>query len=140
MILKQKFFKRFALTLFFLFVVNSLANIFFWYQSIYWFDDFTHFFGGVTGGLFLLWFFYNRYINLIKSKKNIQLILLHSASFVFVALLWEFMEFSVQDLFDIGNVLAEKADSVRDVIFGLFGNSLSLLYYFINLKKQNDVG
>lgn len=139
MVLKQKFFKRFALVLFFLFVVNSLANIFFWYQSVYWFDDFTHFLGGVTGGLFLLWFFYNKYLNFLKNKKVLSLVLLHSLVFILVALLWEVMEFSVQDVFDIGNALAERADSVRDLLFGLLGNSLSLFYYFTNIKKYNVV-
>lgn len=135
--LRQKLFKKFALVLFFLFVVNTLANIFFWYQSLAWFDTMTHFFGGVAGGLFLLWFFFKKYSVWRRTSKHLYIVLLNSIGFLIVAVLWEVMEFSVQDLFEIGNALAERTDSISDLLFGLAGNFLSLIYYFLKPQYKN---
>lgn len=137
MTLRKKLFKRFALILFGVFVINSLANFFFWYQSLPWFDDMMHFLGGVAGGIFLVWFFYKKYSVYISRKKALPIILMNSLAFLVVAGLWEVMEFSVQDLFDIGNTLADKNDSVTDLMFGLAGNLLALAYYFSKPKEKN---
>jgi len=134
---KRRLFNRFALVLFAVFVLNSLAGVFFWYQSFFWFDMLTHFLGGVAGGLFLCFFFYKRFLNWRDLKLNRKIILLHGISFLIVALAWEFMEFSVQDAFNIGNALAEKNDSVSDILFGLFGSYLSLSYYFVRIRKHD---
>lgn len=133
--LRPKFFNRFACVLFFIFVINTLAHIFFWYQSFSWFDDIMHFLGGVAGGLFLLWFLYRKYKVWDSERKFLKILLVNSVLFLVAATLWEVMEFSVQDLFDIGTTLADKNDSVRDLIYGLFGNMLVVFYYFAKRKN-----
>ncbi len=135
MTLRQNFFKKFALSLFAIFVLNALANYFFWYQSLPWFDQMMHFFGGVSGGLFLIWFLYKKYGLLREQKAFVKIILINSLLFLVAAGLWEVMEYSMQDFFDIGNALADKFDSINDLIFGLVGNFLALVYYFS--KKLN---
>lgn len=135
--LKKKFFNKFAYLLFGIFLINSIANFLFWYQSIYWFDDLMHFLGGTAGALFLFWFFYTKYEIWFFSKKYFYIIILNSVVFLLVAFLWEVMEFSVQDLFNIGNVLAEKKDTVRDLFLGILGNFFALIYYFIKMKYYN---
>ena len=135
MTLRQNFFKKFALSLFAIFVLNALANYFFWYQSLPWFDQMMLFFGGVSGGLFLIWFLYKKYGLLREQKAFVKIILINSLLFLVAAGLWEVMEYSMQDFFDIGNALADKFDSINDLIFGLVGNFLALVYYFS--KKLN---
>ena len=135
MTLRQNFFKKFALSLFAIFVLNALANYFFWYQSLPWFDQMMHFFGGVSGGLFLIWFLYKKYGLLREQKAFVKIILINSLLFLVAAGLWEVWECSMQDFFDIGNALADKFDSINDLIFGLVGNFLALVYYFS--KKLN---
>ena len=135
MTLRQNFFKKFAISLFAIFVLNALANYFFWYQSFPWFDQMMHFFGGVSGGLFLIWFLYKKYGLLREQKAFVRIILINSLLFLLAAGLWEVMEYSMQDFFDIGNALADKFDSINDLIFGLVGNFLALVYYLS--KKLN---
>lgn len=135
MTLRQNFFKKFAISLFAIFVLNALANYFFWYQSFPWFDQMMHFFGGISGGLFLIWFLYKKYGLLREHKAFVKIILINSLLFLVAAGLWEVMEYSMQDFFDIGNALADKFDSINDLIFGLVGNFLALVYYFS--KKLN---
>ena len=130
MTLRQNFFKKFAISLFAIFVLNALANYFFWYQSFPWFDQMMHFFGGVSGGLFLIWFLYKKYGLLREQKAFVRIILINSLLFLLAAGLWEVMEYSMQDFFDIGNALADKFDSINDLIFGLVGNFHALVYYF----------
>lgn len=128
--MRKKIFKRFALSLFTLFVINALASFFFWYQSFSWFDQMMHFFGGISGGLFVIWFFYSKYSIFQKERKFLKIIIINSLLFLLAATLWEIMEYSVQDLFDIGHALAEKYDSINDLILGLLGNGAALIYYF----------
>ncbi len=134
--LRKRIFKRFALALFGLFVVNTVANLFYLYQNFSWFDQMMHFFGGAIGGLFLIWFFFSKYQDFFVKKKFWKIVLINSLVFLFVALVWEVMEFSVQDWFGIGHVLAEKKDSVNDLLMGLLGNGVALLYYFSRIRGE----
>jgi hypothetical protein len=129
--LKSKFFKRFALLLFALFIVNSLANYFYWYQSFSNFDRLMHFAGGVVGSFFLVWFFYDKYIGFLQNKNIKNLFLWNTLVFLAAAGLWEVMEFSVQGLFGIGHILANPVDSLDDLLFGALG-SLVVIAYFLN--------
>lgn len=134
--LRRKLFKRFALVLFGVFVINTIASFLYWYQSMYWFDNFMHFWGGVAGGLFLSWFFFSFYGQLLKKGNSAKIILINTLIFLIVAGLWEVMEFSMQDIFNIGNVLAEKNDSIMDLLFGLAGSLTALIYYLLNIKNK----
>ena len=133
--LRKRIFKKFAISLFAIFIINALANFFFWYQSFSWFDQMMHFFGGVSGGLFVIWLLYKSYSVYRTERKLVKIIIINSLLFLVAATLWEVMEYSVQDLFDIGNVLAEKYDSLNDLVLGLIGNFVALIYYF---SKPND--
>ncbi len=137
MALRQKLFKRFALGLFALFVVNSLANLFYLYQNFSWFDQFMHFSGGIIGGLFLTWFFYGKYSDMFRKDQFWKIILINTVFFLIAAGLWEALEFGVQDWFDIDYALAEINDSVNDLILGTLGNFVALLYYFTKIRNEN---
>lgn len=130
MITRRDLFKKFALSLFALFVLNALASYFHWYQSFARFDQFMHAFGGLCGGLFLIWFFHEKYSFWRGEKRFLTIILVNSFLLLVAASLWEVMEYSMQDLFDIGNVLAERNDSINDLFCGLMGNFIALGYYF----------
>jgi hypothetical protein len=122
-------FQRFAILLFALFVVNSLANHFFWYESFYGFDKVMHFTGGIIGSLFLSWFFYKKYINLLTNKSIGKMILFNSLVFFLAAFMWELMEFSVQGYFGLGHLLATPRDSIGDLAFGLLGSLVGITYF-----------
>ena len=137
MTLRQKLFKRFALALFGLFVINSLANIFYLYQNFSWFDQFMHFSGGVIGGLFLSWFLFRRYGQYYTKRQFWKILIINTVLFLLAACLWEALEFGVQDWFNIDYALAEINDSINDVVFGTVGSFVAVFYYFTKIKNEN---
>ncbi len=134
---RQKFFKSFSLWLFFVFIMNSLANFFFWYSSIKEFDMLMHFLGGFTASLFSFWFIYKKCVLWIEegnTGKAFRVILL---LVVVIALLWEIMEFTVQGLFDV-KILADIPDSFSDLAFGALGGIVGFMYLLRKYKKERS--
>jgi hypothetical protein len=130
-------FKDFALMIFTVFVINSLASYFHWYESFHNFDKFVHFLGGVTVSFLSSWFFYKKYTaHTVRGQKK-ALILFNSFIFVLIALLWEGMEFGVQNFFSLGHLLATPIDSLGDVLVGLLGSFVGLYHFFQKLKHAN---
>lgn len=134
--IRTSFFQKFALAIFGVFILNSLATFFFWYEGFLWFDMLMHFFGGIVVTFFLVWLLYHLYRTWREKGAAWRIIILNSGLFILVAILWEIMEFSVQHAFDIYGVLATPADSVSDIICGLVGSLVALLYYFMKVKRH----
>lgn len=132
---RARIFRRFAYLLFGLFIVNSLANYFYWYQSFRYFDKIMHFTGGVVGTLFLAWFFYEKYLKFLREKKLKKLLIFNTLVFLGVAGLWEVMEFSIQDIFDAGQLLASPMDSVDDLFFGTLGSLVGITYFLNKVRN-----
>lgn len=95
-----------------------------------------HFFGGIVVTFFLVWLLYHLYRTWREKGAAWRIIILNSGLFIVVAILWEIMEFSVQHAFDIYGVLATPVDSVSDIICGLVGSLVALLYYFMKVKRH----
>lgn len=140
---RKRLFRRFGYLLFGLFVANSLANYFYWYQSFTNFDRLMHFAGGVVGSFFLAWLFYEKYLKFLSHRNLKKLFIFNTLIFLAAAGLWEVMEFSVQGIFGVDHLLANPMDSVDDLIFGTLGSLVGLTYFLnkvrtLNLiKKQN---
>lgn len=133
--MKYKFFKNFAISLFFVFVLNSLASFFFWYSSIKQFDMLMHFLGGFTAALFSFWFLYGKCVLWIEEGNKWKVFRVIVLMVLVIALLWEAMEFSVQGFFGV-TVLADLPDSVSDVIMGLIGGVVGVQYLFGKYKRE----
>ncbi len=133
--LRTKMFKRFGLLLFILFIVNSLASYFYWYESFHGFDKVMHFTGGIVGSFFLTWFLYGRYVGLLQKKELRKLLLINTAIVFGAAFLWEIMEFSVQGLFGVDHLLATPWDSVGDLFFGVLGSLVGITYFLNKVRS-----
>ena len=112
--------------IFFILVVNFLANTFYWYSSIWWFDIVMHFLGGFWIGLSFFYLFPSR----SNSPNSVFKILL----FVFiVGISWEIFEI----LFN--NILAQNPfdilDTLSDIFFDLSGGLCAILYRWKKLQK-----
>lgn len=141
--LRSKIFRRFAYLLFGLFVVNTFANYFFWYQSFTSFDRLMHFVGGVVGSFFLAWLFYEKYLKFLNHRNIRSLFVFNTLVFLAAAGLWEVMEFSVQGIFGLDHLLANPMDSVDDLLFGALGSLVGLTYFLnkvrnLSLIKKRD--
>jgi len=135
--LKNKFFKSFSIWLFFVFILNSLANFFFWYSSIKEFDMLMHFLGGFTASLFSFWFIYKKCVLWIEEGKTAKVFRVVLLLVIIIALLWEIMEFTVQGFFNV-TVLADIPDSLSDLAFGTLGGIVGFMYLIRKYKKERS--
>ena len=92
---------------------------FYLYWRFWWFDILTHFLGGLWIGISFLWLFFQfGFVNIIKNKKNYNLLVAFLGS-LFVGVMWEIFEFY------FGIVVSDASnyviDTVTDISFGLIG-------------------
>ena len=108
----------------FFFLINSLANYFYWFYSIWWFDMPMHFLGGFWWGLVFVWFYRVEEI----SPASIFGIIL---SVLFVGVLWEIFEFFFY------NFIAQNSfnilDTISDVCLDLAGAFFALMYFKLRM-------
>jgi len=135
--IRNKFFKSFSLWLFFVFILNSLANFFFWYSSIKEFDMLMHFLGGFTASLFSFWLIYKKCVLWIEAGNPAKVFRVVLLMVIVIALLWEIMEFTVQGFFNV-TILADIPDSMSDLLFGIFGGSVGFIYLIRKYKKERN--
>lgn len=126
----KKLFAEGGLLVFGIFIVNTLATIFYWYSSIWWFDMPMHFFGGAWLGLMGLSLCGMPWIQRRKQCKSFLEALIFVFFFVFIiAVSWEIFEFVLQKL--TGALLANPLDSLSDIMFDLAGGFSAILYAII---------
>lgn len=124
----KKLLFRIALLIVFIFFVNLLAMKFHWYNSIWFFDMFMHFFGGFWLGLVFLF--------LLKPKDfSLFLFFQISLGVLCVGLLWEVFEVVVnhtttKNTFDF-------FDTISDLFFDLSGGFVSFIYFFSRIFKNS---
>ena len=140
---KKRFFVSLSLLVFFIFILNTLAQKFYWYFTIWYFDIIMHFLGGLWLGLVFIWFFLvkrsvptDQLLNLIDLKLITKIIL----SILIIGIFWEIFEII------FNNVLAENAfnflDTISDIFCDLAGGTFAVFYFLmkrIMFKKEDKV-
>jgi hypothetical protein len=116
-----------------IFVLNKVANMFFWYTSIVWFDMLMHFLGGVFVAL-AVGSVLTGYLKNAENKKVFWIIL---TSVLVVGLGWEVFEFSVQEIVKVTG-LADVPDSLSDLFFDAIGAAVGTLFV-IQAKNKYTV-
>jgi hypothetical protein len=133
---RKQLFKHLAILIFLIFILNSLANTFYWYSSIWYFDMPMHFLGGLWLGLCFIYIFSPKELSEELSfgylSKIIFLVLL-------IGIFWEFFE-----LYFINHIAQNPfnaLDTVSDIFFDLAGGTFAILYCFkqIVFKGGNEV-
>lgn len=128
---KKLLFKA-CILIFFIWLVHTLANTFYWYSAIWWFDIPMHIMGGMFLALTAGALFFKTLLPL-PFKERMVIILL----FVLIAGLgWELFEYFVQN-FIKGDQLASFPDSVKDMMMDLFGGVVASYFVFRRLKRYN---
>ncbi len=120
---RKKLLRRAAILVFFIFLLNSLASMFYWYSSIWWFDMPMHFLGGLWLGLIFIWFFK-------QTEINIKLIFKIILGVFLIGFLWEIFEIIVNNLTlkDTFNTL----DTISDLCFDIAGGAFAIWrFYFL---------
>ncbi len=106
-----------------LWLLNALANMFYWYLSIRWFDIMMHTFGGVAVALAVS-------ALLVRTYATYQKILIPVLLSVFiVGLAWEYYEYALQHVIrgaELANIPDSISDLVADMVGGLIGSYLAI--------------
>jgi CDP-diglyceride synthetase len=129
---KRKLLIRLTSLVFFIFVINTLANKFYWYSSIWYFDMPMHFLGGFWLALVLIYLFPLS----DSSFKSIYKIIL---GVLFIGVLWELFELFFK------NYVAQNPfnglDALSDIFFDLAGGFTGVFYFFkrIMFKEESKV-
>lgn len=116
---RAKLLETLAFVIVFIFLVNLLANKFYWYYSIWYFDIIMHFLGGFWVGLVFIWLFYAESLSLRLVLKIILGVLL-------VGILWEVFEILVNN--NIAQNPFNTPDTTSDLLFDLSGGLCAILY------------
>lgn len=129
---KKKLLKCILYLILFICIINFLANKFYWYSAIWYFDILMHFLGGFWLGLAFIYFFLSKLDSL--SFKSVAPILF----FVFfIGLGWEVFEYLFNNL--IAQNPFDILDTSSDVVFDLIGGFLSILYFLKKLCFQAKI-
>jgi branched-subunit amino acid transport protein len=135
--LKRKLFVRLAVLVFLVFLLNTAGSLFGWYELAFWYDDVMHFLGGIWLGLLVFWVFFNYEVRKNKLKKIHHAVLPFIVLVVMGALFWEGLEFGTQALWNNPGLLAEKADSIRDILWGTLGGFIGIIVNFARLRHHD---
>jgi hypothetical protein len=128
---RKSLFRRVAVLMFVIVVLNTTATLFYWYSTIWWFDIPMHFLGGFFVSLLAAWVF-STYIPLSLQPKTVKewILLILIAVFI-VGVLWEAYELVVDSFTRAGEYgyLDGTSDMFNDLAGGMLG-LISLLPYF----------
>ncbi len=118
---RKKLIKRLVQLILFIFIVNFLANKFYWYSSIWYFDMPMHTLGGFWIGLASIYFLPPKNNSLNSVIKILLLVLV-------IGIGWEIYEIGVNDI--IAQNPFNYLDTISDIFFDLAGGTFSILYFF----------
>ena len=127
---RKKLFSRAGYLVGGIFALNMLADLFFWYDTIWWFDILMHFLGGLFVSMLIIWLFYQMFVRFPKRIVFLYVVL----GVLIIALSWELFEFSVWTVFDLKEII-DMQDSIADVVMGCLGSVLGA-QYFLNRRLQ----
>ena len=126
---REKFFKRLALLILLIFLLNFSANNLYWYYAIWWFDMLMHFLGGLWVGLFTL------YLLRPESLNNSLIFKVFLAVFM-VGIGWEIFEFVFTNVVAGGPF--HLPDTLSDIFFDLSGSVAALFYFSKKIMAQRE--
>jgi hypothetical protein len=111
----------------FIFIANALANKFYWYSSIWYFDIVMHFLGGFWVGLFALY--------MTRAEKISRPVVLRvMISVIVIGVGWEIFELMVDKV--ISRNAFNILDSTADLFFDSAGGAAAVLYYLKNFGRS----
>jgi len=122
---RKKLLKFLELLVLFIFIVNLLANKFYWYYSVWYFDVIMHFLGGFWLGLVALY---------LWGVRDIRLIFKMLFFVFFLGLGWEVFEYLFNN-YIAGNSF-NVLDTASDIFFDLLGGLCAILYLLVPLKNK----
>ena len=139
---KKRFVVSLSLLVFFIFILNTLAQKFYWYYSIWYFDMIMHFLGGLWLGLVFVWLFLVKKAvsQNISSLVDLKLITKILLGVLIIGVFWEIFEFIFNNI--LAGTSFDSLDTISDIFCDLTGGAFVIFYFLIKkamLKKQDKV-
>jgi type IV secretory pathway TrbL component len=117
----------------FIWIINTLANKFYWYSAMWYFDIPMHIMGGIFLGLLFGAIFFKKLL-ILDTRDSLVIILL---SVLIVGLGWEFFEYTVQAFLKGSLQIANLPDSIKDMAMDMLGGSLASIFVLKAVKRYN---
>jgi H+/Cl- antiporter ClcA len=122
-----------CVTAFFIWLVNALANRFYWYSAMWWFDIPMHILGGVFLGFAAGALFFKKIVKRSRRDIVVTVVLFVLA----VGIGWEFFEYIVQSIIKGGTQLAHIPDSIKDMFMDIVGGVIAACFVLRAIKRYN---
>lgn len=123
---RKRLFKTLTYLIFFILIVNFLANTFYWYYSIWYFDMPMHFLGGFWVGLAIFYFF-------PFPDKSIGPVFKILLLIFFIGIGWEVFELFFNNY--LAQIPFNALDTASDIFFDLTGGLCAILYLWKKTLK-----
>ncbi len=116
---RQELFKRISFLIVLIFGLNLLANKFYLYSGLWYFDILMHFAGGFWLGLVFFWYFWQK-------ERSISLLQKIILGVLVVGIGWEVFELVFVNYVALNDF--NTLDTLSDICFDLAGGFLAILY------------
>lgn len=130
--MQKKLFLYSAILVVSIFLLNKVANMFYWYSGIDQFDMFMH----TLGGIFLAIWGAALLFALLKDQKPLLWIIVLTAFVLILGFIWEVFEFSLQGIMQL-ETIANIPDSLSDMVFDMFGGLIGAIFVVSRVKRYN---
>lgn len=103
--------------------IHLMADVFSWYEKIFWLDMPMHFIGGMA--IAMSSFYFLKYAEVSSKQVGIKLLtlLLILALTALAAIAWEILEFGMDRIFST-TLQPSVYDTMKDLAFGLIGGAV----------------
>lgn len=125
---RKKLLKKILFLILFIFFLNLLANKFYWYVSIWYFDMIMHTLGGIWLAFSVIFV-----LNIQDFSRKIFFKIIFGV--FLVGLGWEIFEFGVDEII-LKNPFNTKIDTLSDLVCDTFGGLIGIFYYFKHSLKD----
>lgn len=117
----------------FIWLINTLANKFYWYSAMIWFDIPMHILGGIFLSLISGAIFFKK-LKSFSTKEKMVFILLFV---LMVGIGWEIFEYVTQAIIK-GVQLANFPDSIKDLLMDVVGGVIGFLFVLATIRRYNN--
>lgn len=115
-------------------VLHLVANTFYWYLVISWFDMFMH----TLGGIFLAVFSATVFSGFIKKTSALKTFLLLLSIVFAIGFAWEIFEYVVQFLIRGSIQIANVPDSISDMLCDIVGGVIGFFFVLSQKRRYNS--
>ena len=115
-----------------LFLFHIVATVFYFYNSIMYFDKWMHALGGIVAAFFVAMVLFE-HMKELRYRRVVIIILL---SVFIIGLAWEYYEYLIQFLIK-GSRLADIPDSITDMMCDMLGGVIGTCFVLIIKKRYN---